>query len=325
MQTKSSGSGLSEEQISAFHRDGFLVIPDVLSQQREIEPVRIEYQNLLQNWCTRWVEQQLLDQSVLTLAFEDQIIAVYRAGLDYCQPLDITLPPGNIPADTPFHAGPAIFNLMTAPSLLDCVESLLGAEITSNPIQHVRIKPPASTVKSTETSSFLASTNWHQDKATALEEADSTDMITAWIAISDATIENGCLQVIPGSHLQNLQPHCPQPQLGIPEKVMKTDSAAPLPVQSGGMVLFHPLTIHGSLHNRTSSIRWSFDLRFHRTGQASGRPMFPSFIARSRNRPETELRSAERWKQMWLQTREELARRAPVQIHRWSAHAEICA
>jgi ectoine hydroxylase-related dioxygenase (phytanoyl-CoA dioxygenase family) len=214
---------------------------------------------------------------------------------------------------------------MTSSGLLDCVESLLGSELTSNPIQHVRIKPPGRIVDASEVRSFVTATEWHQDRATALHEADETRMVTAWVAITDATVENGCLQVIPGSHRRALQAHCPQPQLGIPDRILQADVAESLPVKSGGMVLFHPLTIHGSLENRTTSIRWSFDLRFHETGQASGRPMFPSFIARSRANPHTELRDAQRWKQLWLDARANLADHDAVEIHRWSAEAEICA
>ena len=38
--------------------------------------------------------------------------------------------------------GPAVFDVLTAPPLLDAVESIIGPEIYSNPTQHVRLKPP---------------------------------------------------------------------------------------------------------------------------------------------------------------------------------------
>ena len=43
--------------------------------------------------------------------------------------------------ETPMHHGPAVFELLTNPKLLDTVEELVGPEIYSNPVQHVRIKP----------------------------------------------------------------------------------------------------------------------------------------------------------------------------------------
>ena len=38
--------------------------------------------------------------------------------------------------------------------------------------------------------------------------------------MTDATLENGCLQVFPGSHLSNMLTHCARPQLGIPEELL---------------------------------------------------------------------------------------------------------
>ncbi|NND91075.1 MAG: phytanoyl-CoA dioxygenase family protein [Granulosicoccus sp.] len=318
-------SGLTGEQVTRFGQDGYLVVEDVFSQLADVQPVRDEYCLLLNDWCSRWIAEGKLAESVAALTFEEQLLAVYRAGIDYCQPLDISLPPGTIDADMPLHTGPAIFNLMRSEKLLDCVQSLIGAELTSNPIQHVRIKPPESLVNSTEVRSFITSTDWHQDRATTLAEADETKMVTAWVAITDATELNGCLQVIPGSHREAMQAHCPLPQLGIPDRLLKNRETRPLPVRSGGVVLFHPLTIHGSLSNRSTAIRWSFDLRYNVTGQPTGRPMFPSFVARSRLAPESELRDAQTWKQLWLDTRERLSGGAPVQIHRWNSESEVCA
>lgn len=318
-------SSLTQTQINAFERDGYLVVNNVLSQGAVLEPVRQEYAALLERWCLRWVAEGKLQASVAALSFEEQLIAVYESGLDYCQALDISLPPGAIEPDTPFHAGPAIFALIRSAPLLDCVSSLIGPELTSNPIQHVRIKPPQKLVDKAEVRSFITSTEWHQDRATALSEADNTQMITAWVAITDATVENGCLQVIPGSHREAIKHHCPLPQLGIPDKLLDGAQGVPIPVKSGGVVLFHPLTIHGSLSNHSSGIRWSFDLRYNVTGQATGRPMFPSFVVRSKVQPNSELHDAAVWEQMWLNTRSQLANQSPVQIHRWPADAEICA
>jgi len=253
------------------------------------------------------------------------IMATTRAGLDYFQPLDISLPPGDIRDDTPFHAGPAIFDLMTNDSLLDAVESLLGGELTSNPIQHVRIKPPVDSVAQAEDRAHIIATDWHQDRGVTLAEADESRMITAWVAVTEATLDNGCLQVIPGSHKNSMLPHCPSSQLSIPANLFDVQQAKALPVPAGGGVLFHPNTIHGSRSNLSDSIRWSFDLRYTVTGDPTGREFFPAFVARSRSAPETEMRSAHQWRQSWEDTRNKLAQSEPVNIHRWEANGEVCA
>jgi len=268
---------LTDKQLADFDRDGYLVIDNLLDIESFVTPVCDEYSAKLNELCEQWVAQGLLDSDCIGQSFERQIKETYAAGLDYFQPLDISLPPGDITTETPFHIGPAIFDLMTAPVLLDAVESLIGSELTSNPIQHVRIKPPAVSLDETEVRAHITQTDWHQDRAVTLDEADTTQMVTVWVAITDATVSNGCLQVIPGSHRGEMLHHCPYTQLGIPKNLFDAAKAKPLPVPAGGAVLFHPLTVHGSLENKTDGIRWSFDLRFNVTGQATGRPMFPDF------------------------------------------------
>jgi len=290
-----------------------------------LDAVLQEYDTLLTDLCQHWVEQGRLHRDVLHGSFNDRIRAAYKARLDYFQPLDISLPPGDIKTDTPFHAGPAIFSLMTNERLLDVVEALIGAEITSNPIQHVRIKPPATELTSDEIRAHIGHTDWHQDRAVTLAEADGTNMVTVWVAVSDATVENGCLQVIPKSHRQPMLRHCPSPQLSIPKSEFAINTATPLPVKAGGAVLFHPQTIHSSLDNNSDTVRWSFDLRYNITGEATGRPMFPEFVARSRQNPSSVMADAQRWRAMWEEARNSLAVEQPVVIHRWPEDPLYCA
>ena len=321
---------LNAAQRAQFEEEGFLVVENAVDRASVLDPVIVEYEALLDALWQGWIDEGALDpeeavRGEASASFEARIIRAYAAGLDYFQPMDISLPPGTITEDTPFHAGPAICRLMTDDRLLDLIESIIGPEITSNPIQHVRIKPPSVDLKADEIRPHLTETHWHQDRAVALAEADETRMVTAWIAVTEATEENGCLQVIPGSHRGEMLGHCPTAgQVAIPPAVMADREAKPLPVGAGGVVLFHPLTIHGSLANRTQGIRWSFDIRYNATGEPTGRPMFPSFVARSRSAPESVLRDAGEWRRMWERARSRLADRETT-IHRWSPDAAHCA
>ncbi len=305
---------LTDAQRHQFKTQGYLVVENVLDDTI-LGAVRREYHALLDQLCAGW--------GITGDGFEDKLISAYKAGHDWFQPMDISLPGDRITEDTPFHFGPAVFGMVTAPRLLDMVEDLIGPEITSNPIQHVRIKPPERELDDDEIRAHVGGTDWHQDRAVALEEADETDMITVWLAVTDATIENGCLQVI-GNETE-LLPHCPQKQTAIAPGLIDTCRAKPLPVKAGGAVLFHPMTPHASLPNRSDGIRWSFDLRFNVTGQPTGRAHFPEFIARSRAHPETELRDWRAWKAMWETARTRLAETPHIDIHRWSADAPVCA
>ncbi len=175
-----------------------------------------------------------------------------------------------------------------------------------------------------ENRAHVIATDWHQDKGVTLEEADNTQFITVWLAITDATVENGCLQVAPGTYSEML-PHCTKNQVGIADAYMPTETTTPLPVKAGGAVIFHPLIPHASLSNESDGYRWSFDLRYNVTGQPTGRSHFPEFVARSRSNPATELHDWQAWKEMWERTRSHLATSPHIPQHRWPSDGPYCA
>jgi phytanoyl-CoA hydroxylase len=316
---------LTQEQLIFFDENGYLVVDDVLDQGGVLEPVRAEYAELLSGLYDGWYADGLVTAPPESLSFEDKLVSAYRAGCDWFQSLDISLPGDRIEANTPMHFGPAVFDMITNSNLLNLVEDLIGPDITSNPIQHVRIKPPAVDLRSDEIRAHVTKTDWHQDRGVALAEADETDIVTVWIAVTDATVENGCLTVVPKAHKTGMLPHCPKVQTAIADGFVDEATSLPLPVKSGGVIILHPLLPHASLPNLTQNIRWSFDLRFNPVGQPTGRAHFPDFVARSRAKPETELRDWRVWKKSWENARHELACGSHVDIHRWTSDAPYCA
>ena len=316
---------LSTDQLASFERDGYLIIDDVFDQTTVLDPVRAEYGQLLDKLYDDWHRQGLVEIAPCGLTFDQKLIISYQAGCDWFQSFDISLPGDIIEADTPMHFGPAIFGMVTHRRLLDLAEDLIGPEITANPIQHIRIKPPAEDLPDNEIRAHITATDWHQDRAVALDEADQTNMVTIWCAVTDATQDNGCLQVIPGGHREGMKPHCPRTQTAIADNQIDMSKAVPVPVKSGGVVVFHPLTPHASMINHSSEIRWSFDLRFNVTGEPSGRSHFPDFVVRSINNPDLELKDWREWRNVWYEAREKLAGEPHIDIHRWSADAPACA
>lgn len=312
---------LTQHQIDRFHSEGYIVVPDVLPVP-VLDAVRHEYETLIDELYEGWHAEGLVPAPE-NMDFWQKLLISYDAGCDWFQPMDISLPGSEITPDTPFHFGPAVFDMITAPSLLDLVECLIGPEITSNPIQHVRLKPPAPTLRGSEDRAHIMATDWHQDRAVAHAEGDSTQMITVWLAISDAKVENGCLQVIPGK--PQMYPHCPKKQTSIADGFLDLDKARPLPVKAGGAVIFHPLTPHASLENRSDQFRWSFDIRYNVTGQPTGRAHFPDFIARSRATPDRVLSDWKQWQDMWLEARALLSGKPHIPIHRWISDSPACA
>lgn len=315
---------LSAAQQQQFKRQGYLVVENVIDEAR-LAALRAEYAELLDTQYQQWRQQGLLNGAPIITSFWQQLAQCSQAGIDWFQPLDISLPFDDIRADTPMHFGPAIFDIVTSPRVLDIVESLLGPEITSNPIQHVRIKPPPQQLAEGEIRAHINVTDWHQDRGVGHEEADNTDIVTVWVAVTDVTVENGCLQVIPGAH-EAMLPHCPKLQTAIADEFLDEAKAVPLPVKAGGVVLFHPLTPHSSLPNVSEDdYRWSFDLRYNITGQPTGRAHFPDFVARSKAEPESELRDWQAWRKLWEEARIKVSQEPHIPQHRWTADSPSCA
>ena len=176
----------------------------------------------------------------------------------------------------------------------------------------MRIKPPLSELADVSiTHSGVGNTTWHQDTVAVLPEAEDTNQLTVWIAVTEANEENGCLVSIPGSHLEGAHRHIPGEiprEPSVPAEIIGGRTGNALPVARGGIIIFHKQNIHRSKVNRSNSLRWSLDVRYHPVGQASGRPAFPGFIARSRANPDSELRDPQLWNQMWQDARMRIIR-----------------
>jgi len=99
---------------------------------------------------------------------------------------------------------------------------------------------------------------WHQDED--FIPTRDRSLGAAWIALDDATIDNGCLWVIPGSHrpgvLWPLRRHTDPEYDSIPQSYdfpYDEDEAAPVEVAAGSIVFFHGYLLHKSLKNRRTS------------------------------------------------------------------------
>ena len=320
--------GLSAAQLEQFDRDGYLVVENVLDPVADIQPLFAEYTAILDGIIDGLIAEGTLTSRYEHLSFTDRLTQVcMESGRVYSSHFDISLPQRGVKYDTPMHVGPAVFNLLTSPRLLDVVESIVGPEVYSNPVQHIRTKLPPKVFEHGATmNGLVGKVEWHQDNGVVLPEADVSTILTVWLPLTDATLENGCMQVIPGSHRDGLKDHCPVDQLRIPDQLLELNRAKPLPMKAGSALLMNQQTVHSSLDNVTEDqVRISFDLRYQPVGQPTGRPAFPGFVARSGSRPEQVLNDPAAWAKLWLDTRERLARRDDPTFNRWSADAAVCA
>ena len=322
-------TGIPDEQLTFFEEQGYLLAKGLLDPVQDLDPVIREYEGVLDNLAIELYQQRVLASTYDDLPFGERLTKIYgKSGRVHAQYFDFSLPQGSVKKDTPFWAGSAVFHMLTSPRLLDAVETFIGPEIYSNPVQHVRIKPPEHlTPINPETGRIqLGITPWHQDNGVVLPDADETDMLTAWFPLTDATIEQGCLCVIPKSHREGLMHHCPANWgLEIPQTVYERSNILPVPMQRGDVLFLHKHTCHSSLPNKSHEIRWSFDLRYNPVGQSTGRGAFPGFVARSQSRPEQVLRDPEVWYQLWRKTRDTLAQSEDHPFNRWSKDHPACA
>ncbi len=303
---------LTDTQLDFFADNGYLVIENVIDDAT-IAAITAEYSALLGQIGAEKVANGELPSEFAELSFGEKYLTLLHSETNFFDRIDITLPLANdFPAGATMHAGPAVFDLLTHEKLLDIVESVIGSEIYSNPVQHVRIKPPRKALPELAgKNSYVGTTTWHQDHGALLDEANKTQVVTTWVAITDAPEEMGCLICIPGSHKRGeMTDHCPGKGISaenyIPGKLLNTRQAVTLPIKKGGVILFHQLTEHAALNNKTDKIRWSFDLRWNPIGQPTGRPAFPGFIARSKANPDSELRDSAEWNQLWLDAKDRI-------------------
>lgn len=147
---------LTENQTQSFHDDGYLVAENVVTDA-DLAPVIAEYES----WIDQRARELLTEGKITDLAegepFDKRFAVLYAQTPTIADGMDVM----NI-------RGPAMFAFLRNPGLLDTVESLVGPEITCNPIHHVRAKPPAA---SSWTGAGFYNVPWHQDAGVTWADA----------------------------------------------------------------------------------------------------------------------------------------------------------
>jgi len=142
------------------------------------------------------------------------------------------------------------------PVLLDVVESLLGPDILLWDSAYI-IKEPHNTKY----------VSWHQDLT--YWGLDGDELVTAWVALSDVTTENGCMKMLPGSHkdgkhvhhrtysADNILHRGQELEIEIDE-----DRVVSVELQSGEVSLHHGWTPHASYPNTSGKRRIGLSLQY---------------------------------------------------------------
>ena len=121
---------LTADQIEAFNINGFIIAPGALTD-KDLQPVINELSDFIDQRARALQAEGKIENLYENASFETR----YGLLFDQC-------PEMNRGMDIFHLRGKAMFAFLHNPKLLDIVESLLGSELTCNPIQHVRAKPP---------------------------------------------------------------------------------------------------------------------------------------------------------------------------------------
>lgn len=225
---------LSLEQIEAFHRDGYVLLEDVISES-ELAPIEEVYQQFMRGEVTG-MGRDFCDMSgPYTRAFEDFQI---------------------VNAVLPRVYKPELVGNIYERRARSISQQLVGATATLDYDQFLAKRPRKGGAK------FA----WHQDLGYWPQTPTETLTATVSLALDDARDDNGCLQVVPGSHREpRLRPHRPMirtnPTTGAREEghtltieLTPQDEIVSLPVKRGSVSVHNERIVHGSPGN--SSDRW---------------------------------------------------------------------
>ena len=131
-------------------------------------------------------------------------------------------------------------------------------------------------------------------------EAEGSNIVTHWMPLIDSTIENGCLQVIPGCVPLGYISHQRAGGTTVVPELLPETEPVNLECERGDVVLMHRFTPHRSVNNNTNQCRWSLDLRYQTTGHHTGRTGHPAFVVRSESDPSSEMKDVEEWRRLWV-------------------------
>ncbi len=239
-----------QDIVDRYRRDGFVVVEDIINDA-DLDPMRGFIASKVDGYASEQHARGDLAALYRDEPFERRFAAI-------CEEQGIS------PRDWRFGTfGPEFYGLYTNPGILRIVGLLLGGEVSVASSPSLRAKLPGS---------VTASFPWHQDshyfdQAEVGQVAKRTadlHMVSVWVPLVRATVENGCCWVIPGSHRWGLLDAVrgEDRNVRISEDVEARGTPVPVPVGIGGAFFFTNLTVHASKQNATRRSRWSIDFRY---------------------------------------------------------------
>jgi ectoine hydroxylase-related dioxygenase (phytanoyl-CoA dioxygenase family) len=237
---------LTNSQVADFERDGFLLLRQFADpatgqrmEQETVAAIRADPPSAHEGEPAYVLQQGLLIQP------ERQV------------PQDAAHPEDFVAKVFNPHLSGAAHEFATSEAAADVVASLLGPDIDVFQSMFILKNPGA------------WGQPWHQDSY--YFNFDQQPQIGLWLAISEATIENGCLSVLPGSHKGMIEPHIPDRREGANQgylEVLGLDETRAVPVlmNPGDLLVFHSYLLHRSVDNRGGNRRAAMVYHYGRAG-----------------------------------------------------------
>jgi phytanoyl-CoA hydroxylase len=161
--------------------------------------------------------------------------------------------------DNPHHQREAVRRLAFEPRLVRMVEELIGSGVSVYFSQIFFKAPEGGGPKPAHQDNFYFGPN------------DPEGLVTAWIALDEATLENGCLYFAEGTNRGPVYPHVTPPDepynLQLPAETLARHAATPAPVPRGGVSFHHGNTFHHSGPNLSK--RWRRACALHYVNNAT--------------------------------------------------------
>ena len=149
------------------------------------------------------------------------------------------------------YISPTFDKVCHNPKILDAVESIIGKDIL--------VGGTTLFIKDPDKKGFVS---WHQDaKYIGFEPYN---WVTAWLAVTDANEENGCMRMWVGTHKEKIREHKDtfnESNLltrGQTVQNVPLEKTIPNELKAGQLSLHHPMIVHGSTPNRSKSRRIGF-------------------------------------------------------------------
>lgn len=215
---------LTSEQLKSFHRDGCLVVEDLISQE-EVEGLRSRLRDYTHGGRP---------SDKLRIQTEPKVT---RGEFEIDHPGDgIRKIDGLVEHDDLFQ------RLGLNENVVGIIEQILGSDLKMFR-NALLLKPPK----------VGSAKGMHQDSP--YWPIDPMSLCSCWFALDDANEENGCMAALPGAHKRGALPHVKVPDdFVIDENSYDANEAVHFPVRAGGGLFFHSLLPHVTAPNRSD--RW---------------------------------------------------------------------